>query len=237
MKRIGLNRVFAAMSVVAAAGWARAQFSQTATGIPDPLYTVTFEEHQLPTATFVTTQFQDAGVIFTPEVYYNVIVASFPNIEGKRVGNSAVALLQDPFSAKFTVPRSAAAFALAANTGIVRFTARLKGSDVATATAPAGVQVANNFYGFSDIVFDEISVDQLTSSASFGVVIDNIQLGPQALTCYPDCNAIGGLTIADFGCFQTRFVAGDPYADCNGVGGLTIADFGCFQTAFVAGCP
>ncbi len=55
--------------------------------------------------------------------------------------------------------------------------------------------------------------------------------------CYPDCNGVGGLTIADFGCFQTRFVANDPYADCNGVGGLTIADFGCFQTKFVAGCP
>ncbi len=57
------------------------------------------------------------------------------------------------------------------------------------------------------------------------------------LACYPDCNGVGGLTIADFGCFQTRFVAQDPYADCNGVGGLTIADFGCFQTKFVAGCP
>ncbi len=55
--------------------------------------------------------------------------------------------------------------------------------------------------------------------------------------CYPDCNGVGGLTIADFGCFQTRFVAGDPYADCNGVGGLTIADFACFQTKFVARCP
>ncbi len=59
---------------------------------------------------------------------------------------------------------------------------------------------------------------------------------PEA-TCYADCNGVGGLTIADFGCFQTKFVAGDPYADCNGVGGLTIADFGCFQTAFVTGCP
>ncbi len=59
----------------------------------------------------------------------------------------------------------------------------------------------------------------------------------EGVACYPDCNGVGGLTIADFGCFQTAFVAGDPYADCNGVGGLTIADFGCFQTAFVAGCP
>ncbi len=56
-------------------------------------------------------------------------------------------------------------------------------------------------------------------------------------SCYPDCTADGGLTIADFGCFQTKFVSGDPYADCNGVVGLTIADFGCFQTEFVAGCP
>ncbi len=59
-------------------------------------------------------------------------------------------------------------------------------------------------------------------------------LGP---VCYPDCTEDGQLTIADFGCFQTRFVAADPYADCNGVGGLTIADFACFQTKFVAGCP
>ncbi len=67
--------------------------------------------------------------------------------------------------------------------------------------------------------------------------IDTVSYTPASNPCYPDCNGVGGLTIADFGCFQTRFVAQDPYADCNGVGGLTIADFGCFQTAFVAGCP
>ena len=55
--------------------------------------------------------------------------------------------------------------------------------------------------------------------------------------CYADCNEDGALTVADFGCFQTKFAAADPYADCNGIGGLTVADFGCFQTQFVAGCP
>ncbi len=55
--------------------------------------------------------------------------------------------------------------------------------------------------------------------------------------CYPDCNADGALTVADFGCFQTKFVIGDPYADCNGDSLLTVADFGCFQTKFVSGCP
>ena len=55
--------------------------------------------------------------------------------------------------------------------------------------------------------------------------------------CNTDCNDDGLLTVADFGCFQTRFVAGDTYADCDRDGALTIADFGCFQSAFVAGCP
>ncbi len=56
-------------------------------------------------------------------------------------------------------------------------------------------------------------------------------------SCYADCNASGSLTIADFGCFQSRFGAGDPWADCNAQNGLTIADFACFQSAFAAGCP
>ena len=55
--------------------------------------------------------------------------------------------------------------------------------------------------------------------------------------CYADCDESGSLTVADFGCFQTRFVAHVPYADCTADGALTVADFGCFQTAFVTGCP
>ncbi len=55
--------------------------------------------------------------------------------------------------------------------------------------------------------------------------------------CEPDCDLSGTLTIADFGCFQTKFVLHDPYADCNNDLQFTIADFGCFQTKFVQGCP
>ncbi len=35
----------------------------------------------------------------------------------------------------------------------------------------------------------------------------------------------------------TNFVGLGCYPDCNGDGALTVADFGCFQTKFVAGCP
>ncbi|MFM9996369.1 MAG: hypothetical protein ACKVU4_11285 [Phycisphaerales bacterium] len=56
-------------------------------------------------------------------------------------------------------------------------------------------------------------------------------------SCYPDCNGDKALTVADFGCFQTKFVGGSPYAECNGDGVLTVADFGCFQGKYVIGCP
>lgn len=61
-----------------------------------------------------------------------------------------------------------------------------------------------------------------------------VSCGPK---CYADCNGDGALTVADFGCFQTAFVAGSPLADCNGDGALTVADFGCFQTKYTQGCP
>ncbi|MFM9995599.1 MAG: PEP-CTERM sorting domain-containing protein [Phycisphaerales bacterium] len=60
---------------------------------------------------------------------------------------------------------------------------------------------------------------------------------PRSASCYPDCNGSGALTVADFGCFQGKFVLGDLYADCNAGGTLTVADFGCFQGKYVLGCP
>ncbi|MFM9996580.1 MAG: C-type lectin domain-containing protein [Phycisphaerales bacterium] len=59
----------------------------------------------------------------------------------------------------------------------------------------------------------------------------------EASSCYPDCNESGSLTVADFGCFQGKYVLGDLYADCNTSGTLTVADFGCFQGKYVLGCP
>ncbi len=64
---------------------------------------------------------------------------------------------------------------------------------------------------------------------------DEVKLYDNA--CYADCNDDQQTTIADFACFQTKFVQQDPYANCDGQNGLSIADFACFQTTFVGGCP
>ncbi len=41
-----------------------------------------------------------------------------------------------------------------------------------------------------------------------------------------ESDAESQLTSADFRCFQTKFVAADPYADCNADGQRTVADYG-----------
>ncbi|MFM9996158.1 MAG: hypothetical protein ACKVU4_10190 [Phycisphaerales bacterium] len=60
---------------------------------------------------------------------------------------------------------------------------------------------------------------------------------PYPSWCYADCNDSCTLTVADFGCFQGKYVLGDLFADCNQSGTLTVADFGCFQGKYVLGCP
>jgi hypothetical protein len=55
--------------------------------------------------------------------------------------------------------------------------------------------------------------------------------------CYADCNPDGILDVVDLGCFQNRFLQGNPYADCDGNGFLNLLDFDCFITKFLQGCP
>ena len=64
------------------------------------------------------------------------------------------------------------------------------------------------------------------------------------VSCYADCDnstGAGVLDLVDYLCFQSSFVAGDPYAcDCDtgtGPGVCDMLDFICFQKAFMSGCP
>ncbi len=76
-----------------------------------------------------------------------------------------------------------------------------------------------------------------TQGSLAGPYLGNDDIFVARFGCYPDCNNDGAVNVADFGCFQTRYVLHVPYADCTQDCQLTVADFGCFQTAFVAGCP
>ncbi|MEX2217213.1 MAG: hypothetical protein WD749_00510 [Phycisphaerales bacterium] len=61
--------------------------------------------------------------------------------------------------------------------------------------------------------------------------------------CYANCDESTQapvLNVADFGCFLTRYAAGEAYANCDEstqAPVLNVADFGCFLTKYAAGCP
>ena len=64
-----------------------------------------------------------------------------------------------------------------------------------------------------------------------------------ASCCYANCDESTSppiLNALDFGCFLTKWAAGDPYANCDGSWNpppiLNALDFSCFLTKFAAGC-
>jgi cytochrome c peroxidase len=89
------------------------------------------------------------------------------------------------------------------------------------------------------------------AAASGGQAFSNVARAPifcgsggcPAPCGYANCDASTTppvLNIADFLCFQARFIQGDAYANCDGSTAspvLNIADFLCFQQRFAAGCP
>ncbi len=118
-----------------------------------------------------------------------------------------------------------------------------------------GVYVAPAFAGDAGLSFIGVSFDdaditrvRITSgSAKLGkdvkeklpktdlVVMDDFIYGEPG--CFADCNGNAVLTIADFACFQRKFVEDDAASDCNRDGRRNLADFACFKARFVQGCP
>ncbi|MFM9996466.1 MAG: hypothetical protein ACKVU4_11780 [Phycisphaerales bacterium] len=103
---------------------------------------------------------------------------------------------------------------------------------------PVTILGANQKPGSNARQFNGAWVDLLDNGLAATIQdIPFLVLGTKGGNCYADCNLSGTLTVADFGCFQGKYVLGDMYADCNASGTLTVADFGCFQGKYVLGCP
>ncbi|MEX2217377.1 MAG: hypothetical protein WD749_01345 [Phycisphaerales bacterium] len=68
-------------------------------------------------------------------------------------------------------------------------------------------------------------------------------IAPGIPDCYANCDestVAPILNVSDFGCFLTRYAAGDPYANCDDsttAPVLNVSDFGCFLTRYAQGCP
>lgn len=130
-----------------------------------------------------------------------------------------------------------------------RFEMIVGGQVIQTATAPAVTPALVPSYG---LIHTSFTVPQ-AGTYQVGVRITRpVPAGEEVFQyidyaglvkgyCYCDCNHDTLKNISDFGCFQTKFVLGDPYADLNGSGTFTIADFGAWRAAFATSsgipCP
>jgi hypothetical protein len=179
MKRLTLSLAAVGL-LVGMAPNSRADFIRNTTGITNPGQVIDFDERVFPQDTPITNQYSG---VFGPEgatfitrtptpgfdtfYYYTApipAVPPFPNIVGQNIANfpsTASALTPSPytFSIVFDQPQIAAAFALVTNAGSSVFRALLSGVLVETSLPQmTDTTSPNNFYGFQNIVFNEIEV-------------------------------------------------------------------------------
>ncbi|MEX2219432.1 MAG: hypothetical protein WD749_11830 [Phycisphaerales bacterium] len=115
-----------------------------------------------------------------------------------------------------------------------------------TTGGTGGLDWVNSHHGTSGA--QGIAVASYTSNTGWGgggnggaIAMQFTWTLPQ--TCYANCDdstTAPVLNVADFGCFLTRYAAGEAYANCDQsttAPALNVADFGCFLTKYAAGCP
>jgi hypothetical protein len=176
----GLVYLAALILLSATGGPARADFIRNMFGLNNPVQTITFEEHIFPNGTLITNEYADLGVRFQPAlIYIEVPPDTFPHIEGHAINNFFDPLGVSPFSILFSQSQTEAAFAMVTNPGVSTFTALLNGVVVETASAPTDTGSLNNFYGFTNIVFDEIRV--APGGFNRAMILDNLQTGPASV--------------------------------------------------------
>lgn len=146
-------------------------------GLAVPKSIITFEEHSFADATQVSTEFADLGVTFLPNLFYRTDDhPDWASVEGPnlRTGDPEV----NPFSIHFGSALTSAAFvAIAQPPTPATITAKLGGVEVESFETTVSIDNPDNYFGFSNIVFDEIEISYTEERR---LRIDNIQLGPSA---------------------------------------------------------
>ena len=138
---------------------------------------ITFSERTFADTTQVSTEFADLGVTFLPNLFYRTgDHPDWASVEGPnlRTGEPEV----NPFSIHFGSALTSAAFAaIAQPPTAATITAKLGGVEVESFETTVSIDNPDNYFGFSDIVFDEIEIAYTEDTR---LRIDNIQLGPSA---------------------------------------------------------
>ncbi len=142
--------------------------NKAATGIASADVTVDFELGSLPAFTVVTNQFASQGIIFDGSVVIST-GGAFPNLPGRFLNENGTA------NRVMTFDQDLSAISFQVRTDDVfdtLFEAFLDGNLVESFFGDTTLVDANNFFGFENIVFDEIVI---RGQAVDGVNIDTVE--------------------------------------------------------------
>lgn len=143
-------------------------------GLTSPANTITFDEVVFSQGTSVDTQYASYGVTFSPALHYDAQAGTWAGIDGHHLGNFHP--ITNPISVFFNATQSEAAFSFASNTQTTTFDALLNGALVETfSLVTTSGDPAQTFYGFANILFNEIRITG-DGSSNDAFLMDNIQL-------------------------------------------------------------
>ena len=151
---------------------------QSALGLNEFKSIVDFSEMRIIDLSEVTDQFSQYGVTFVPKLFYRTTdhpdwaSVSGPNL---RTGDPEV----NPFSIKFNEAHLSAAVVLIAQPATpATITAKLGGVEVESFETTISIDNPNQYFGFEDILFDEIEVFYTGATR---LRVDNVQLGESVI--------------------------------------------------------
>ncbi|NEQ43757.1 MAG: PEP-CTERM sorting domain-containing protein [Leptolyngbya sp. SIOISBB] len=164
------------------------------TGLADADQTITFDEFVFDPGTPITNEYSSLGVEFSPTVFYSPQPSSAPGIQGNSIGNFFFTN-QNPFSILFNDIQSAAVFGFATNSGNTTFTALLDSVVVESFSNATDLVSPTAFFGFTDILFDEIQIEIAANSGLDFGLLDNLQTKAPSQSVPEPASMLGLLTI------------------------------------------
>jgi hypothetical protein len=154
--------------------------SGAGSGLAAPTQTITFSEVALSTGAAIGNAYSAYNLSFGPDAYYNPQAGFFST---PSVGSFSFCCgaTYSPVSLVFAQAVNGAAFNFLTNPGVSLFEALLAGNVVSSFTASTTSTTPNLWYGFDNMVLDEVRL----TSADGALLVDNVQTSAVVATPEP----------------------------------------------------
>ena len=150
--------------VTVAANPAAADHFNNLTGLASPDQTITFDEHTFVNGTFITNQYSDFGVVFSPALEYSTPDFGDPNIVPPWLFTGPTGLTAIDISFTNNVDAAALTLVTSASTTST-FTALFNGNVIESFSASTDSTSSSNFFGFTNIQFNELAISWRKSTS------------------------------------------------------------------------